>query len=154
MNRKHDVLFVCSGNVCRSPMAEYLFRHRLPGDTRWTVGSAGVSAMAGLPPSREAEEVLAELGIALSRHRSRRMSRALVDAATLIVVMTSAHRDRLRTIYPMGQDKVYLLRAFDPDTVRQDIDDPIGLSVDVYREIRDEIDSALPGLQAFLETLD
>ena len=60
---KHLIVFVCTGNICRSPMAEYVMRHRLGGDTRWTVQSAGVFAMDGAPASMEAVQALAELGI-------------------------------------------------------------------------------------------
>ena len=146
-------MFVCTGNVCRSPMAEYLLRHRLLPDSEWVVCSAGTSAGFGMPASGFAESVLREKRIDLSPHQSRPLTRELVDAASLIVVMTSGHRDFIRAIYPDATEKIFLLKSFDP-IGGGDIDDPIGLTVDTYRQIRDDIDRALPGMMSFMDTLE
>jgi len=148
------LLFVCTGNICRSPMAEYLLRARLGPDSRWRVASAGVSAPAGLPASEPAVAALREKGIDLRPHRSRALSRELIDDALLIVVMTAAHLAQIRMMNPGAVEKGFLLKLFDPAAGGRDIEDPLGLSVEGYRLTRDEIDAALPGLAAFMDSLD
>ena len=150
---RRTLMFVCTGNVCRSPMAEYMLRRRLGTDREWDVCSAGTSAGYGMPASGSAEEVLSEMGIDLAPHRSRPLTREGVDAASLIVVMTASHRDFIRTAYPDAAEKVFLLKSFDP-VGSGDVDDPIGMTADTYRAISDEIDRALPGLMAFMATLE
>ena len=146
-----QVVFVCTGNVCRSPMAEYLLRRRLGRASGWTVKSAGLAAAAGASASWASVAVMREMGIDLTAHRSRPVTQALVDAAIVIVVMTASHRDQLRAVHPEAADRIHLLKSFDLTTTGWDIDDPMGLSIDVYRGIRDEINAAMPGLVAFLE---
>lgn len=141
---------VCTGNVCRSPMAEYLLRSRLRRDAGWVVTSAGLAAAPGLPPSWGAVTVMHEIGIDLSDHRSRPLTADLVRGAHVIVVMTVAHRELLCALFSESASKTYLLKSFDLTGAGWDIDDPVGQSLDVYRGIRDEIASAIPGLIAFL----
>jgi protein-tyrosine phosphatase len=132
-------------------MAEYLLR-AYPGlGGRWDVCSAGLAAAFGIPASREAVAVMREKGIDLSLHSSRPMSAELARAATAVVVMTGEHRQLMERLYPEFMDKVWLLKSFDPDARGIDLRDPIGMSHDVYRGIRKEIEQALPGLVARLE---
>lgn len=150
---KRTIMFVCTGNICRSPMAEYMLRRRLGPNTNWTVCSTGTSAGRGMPASRAAEVVMSEMGIDLTPHRSSPLTREGVDAASLIVVMAGGHRDFIRTVYPDATEKVFLLKSFDP-VGSGDVDDPIGMTADTYRGISDEIDRALPGLMTFMDTLE
>ncbi|MBN2302566.1 MAG: low molecular weight protein arginine phosphatase [Lentisphaerae bacterium] len=146
------VLFVCTGNVCRSPMAEYLLRTRLDGSSGWCVTSAGVVAGAGMSASAPAVHVMQEIGIDMTSHRSRSLTVELVDSATLIVVMTMAHRDQIRVFFPNALQKVFLLKSFSGSN--GDIDDPIGSSVSCYRAVRNEIDNAMPDLIGFMKELE
>lgn len=134
-------------------MAEYLLRARLGRDAGWTVLSAGVAAACGIPASREAVLVLAELGIDLTPHRSQPLTPELIDEAALLVVMTAAHSDCIKAAFPEATDKVFRLKSFASPSGDGNIADPIGLSTDVYRGIRDEIAASLPGLIAFMKTL-
>ena len=144
------IAFICTGNICRSPMAEHLFRQAVPGRKRWEAISAGVAASYGAPASRAAVTALAEKGVNMSSHASRPLTPDLARTADLIVAMTAAQRDIVSALYPAEADKVFLLRAFDPSADCLDVEDPIGMTLDTYREIRDQIAEALPGLVEFL----
>ncbi|HMP76819.1 MAG TPA: ribose 5-phosphate isomerase B [Kiritimatiellia bacterium] len=142
MSSTHNILFVCTGNICRSPMAEAIFRHRLGDRPGWTVGSAGVAAGRGLPASGEAVRALKEWGVDLSKHKSRPLTGALVDAADWIIVMTDGHAQVVKAVFPEAADRVRLLTDFGARR-GGDVPDPIGQSLDVYRHTRDQIDRAM-----------
>ena len=135
-------------------MAEHLFRLQLGPDSPWTAGSAGILAAPGMPASPEAVDAVRRYGADMSGHRSRPLDRAQVDAADVIVVMTSAHRDQVYAVFPDAAQKVFLLNAFSDDRKGMDVEDPIGLPAATYNRIGAEIAAALPGLVAFLEELE
>ena len=141
------LVFVCTGNICRSPMAEYMFREHIR-DTHpaWQVASAGTLGLQGQPASRFAVKALKEISVDLKPHRSQGVTRELVERAALLVVMAQGHKAELLERYPDAADKIRLLKSFDPASDGADVMDPIGLSLDVYRYIRDEISNALWGL--------
>lgn len=132
-------------------MAEYLLRERLGTDSDWEVCSAGVLASHGAPASIGSVQALKERGIDMVSHRSRPVDGELVDASSLIVVMTISHREQIRALFPEVMEKVFLLKSFSSDAADREIEDPMGLSADIYRGIRDEIDTTLPGLIEFME---
>ena len=151
---KKYILCVCTGNICRSPMAEALVRHRLGPDSRWVVKSAGVASPHGMPASEEAVQALAEWKLDLAGHRSQMLSRRLVEEAALIVVMTAAHGQAVVSQFPEARGKVRMLTSFGTARQPEGILDPIGMSLDVYRRTRDRIDSAVADLVLYLREQD
>lgn len=130
------ILFVCTGNLCRSPMAEAMATARCKGDV--TFESAGVRAVTGAPATPAAVGALREIGLDLAGHRARQLDGDLAAAVDVIYVMTAGHRAGVLEIAPGMEDRVVMLN---PDGA--DIDDPFGCSIDVYREARDEITAAI-----------
>src|SRR5438094_9413106 len=94
------ILFVCTGNVCRSPMAEGLFRHAVKGRGDFCVLSAGVGAIEGQPPSAYAVQALGELGIDISQQSSRMLTAEMVKQDDYIYGMTNGHDDAIIMLYP------------------------------------------------------
>src|SRR5205814_614060 len=106
---KH-VLFVCTGNICRSPMAEGIFRAAVKGQRDIEVSSAGVAAMLGDPPSRHAVEVLRPWGIDIAGQRSRPLTDEIVREASHIFVMTRGHKEAIEMYFPEAASKTHLFR--------------------------------------------
>jgi protein-tyrosine-phosphatase len=107
-----------------------------------------------MPASAEAVKAAADKGVDMRAHRSRPVHQKPVNAADLIVVMTASHRIQMEILFPDAVDKIYLLKTFDSEAKTEDIDDPIGMPVDTYRNMREEIARALPGLMEFMSTFE
>jgi glycine hydroxymethyltransferase len=138
---KH-VLFICTGNVCRSPMAEGLLRH-MAGD-RVKVASAGLGAGHGQPPSAHAIEVLRKEGIDIADIRSQPVSAHLLQQADYIFTMTRDHLDMLLLLFPEMASKTRLLRFEEAAKGRRaDVTDPIGGTRATYESCKADIQRAM-----------
>ncbi|HQP10540.1 MAG TPA: low molecular weight protein arginine phosphatase, partial [Candidatus Omnitrophota bacterium] len=151
---KKTVLFICTGNSCRSVMAEYLLKSVLHGREDVEVLSAGTSVFLQSAASSETISVLAEEGINAAGHLARPMNTILLKKADLIIVMTRGHRNQVLERVPEVEKRVYLLKEF-IDRVpggeeNIDVPDPIGKPRYLYKECLKEIKEAIHKIQGLV----
>jgi protein-tyrosine phosphatase len=137
-----SVLFVCTANICRSPLAMGLFRAKLGADASgWKIASAGTWAEAGQAASTKTVQVLEERGIKLLGHASQIVSHRLLSEYNLILTMESGHKEALQAEFPDQAGKIYMLSEMVGR--RYDIADPYGGSLLDYRDAAREIEQIL-----------
>ncbi|MBN2068256.1 MAG: low molecular weight protein arginine phosphatase [Opitutales bacterium] len=151
------VICVCTANICRSPMAEKLLEHALKAEdaplSNIKVISAGVSAWDGEAASPNSVKALKKVGIDLSKHRSRELTRDLMDKATLVVAMTQAHLQMIRQFFPNSRAQLMLVRELLPPPADPEIGDPWGSDLESYEACRDSIVEAIPSIVTHLKLL-
>ena len=153
MSKPKRILFVCTGNICRSPLAEGIFRHAVRGRKEYEVASAGVATGFGQRPSENGVVALRQWGIDISDIRSQPMSDELVAWATHIFAMTRSHLDAILTFFPESANKVWLACEFEPQlATRPEVPDPIGMGMHAYIATRDHLQKAIPSLISFIDS--
>jgi len=154
MNKQiSNILFVCIGNICRSPFAQRLFTKlvRQEGQKSFYADSAGLLALPGNSATFLAQKVAVEHGVDLAGHKAKRLSKELVDWSELILVMEKSHKDELLADFCEATDKTYLMRHFSRFGSRnRGIADPYGLQYDAYRFCYLDIEDAVSGLVGYL----
>lgn len=148
-----NILFVCTGNMCRSPFGEYCLKDRLeqgpevPGRSV-TVSSAGTMAVDGHPAAEDAVTYAVEFGLSLENHRARQLSEELLDAADMVLAMDRSHESMILTFWPHYREKVRYMTEFDPQGKgrKKDVADPYGNSARAYRKSFQLIARCVEGL--------
>jgi protein-tyrosine-phosphatase len=134
------ILFVCDGNICRSPLAAAYFRQRAAsaGLSHVVVDSAGLLGIEGAPAAPFSIEVARDAGLDLTRHRSRGVTREDAHTADLVLGMTRAHLDTLARRLPSARQRRLMLRAFEhgpmPNAPAKELSDPVSGPIEEYRE--------------------
>lgn len=139
-----SVLFVCTANICRSPLAEGLMKCRIAGQPdadQWRIESAGTWGLDGEKAVDEVLFLLKEKGIDLSNHRARTVTRQIIEPFNLVLTMEERHRDALRAEFPFMAKRIFLLSEMIGALF--DIHDPIGKPLKEYRRVEELIDRVL-----------
>lgn len=132
-----SVLCVCTGNICRSPLAERLLAAAVPG-TR--VESAGIGALEGAPMEPTAAAIAAREGFTAEDHRARQLTRAMVRDFDLVLAMDTGHKDWIERRYPGSRGRVFLASHWQEG---DDIEDPYGLSAHMFERVYTELVSCM-----------
>lgn len=123
-----NILVICIGNICRSPMAEGLLKQALPGTS---IRSAGLGALVGSPADPFSVQIMAEQGIDISAHRAQSISTRMVQEADLILTMDLEQKQRVEADYVGSRGKVFRLGEFD----KLDIADPYRQGIGRFRAV-------------------
>lgn len=155
MSSEKSVLFVCTGNTCRSPMAEGIFRKAVKeNSTLVSLGSAGVAAYDGDQISPETAAELERRGAGLAEFRSRSVTKQMLESASHVFAMTESHLYSLIRSFPDFADKCYLVCDFLEINGQSgmDVPDPIGMGARAYKQVGEVFEHAIPALIDFIES--
>ena len=148
-----NILFLCIGNICRSPFAHRLFEKLTvdQGLLGFNARSAGLMALPGNAATLMAQQVAAEYGVDLAEHKAQAVSKELIDRSDLILVMEKSQEDMLIDDFPEASGRVRLMRRFARfGSHARSIADPYGLNYEAYRFCYLDIEDAVTGLVEFL----
>lgn len=150
------ITVVCTGNICRSPMAERLLAHALAAEqaplNTLSIVSAGVMAMDGAPATGHSITALRKVGLDLSDHVARSLDQSLINQSVAILCMTSSHCAAIESSFDFDAIPLHRFRDFMDDPFK-DIPDPYGMDLPEYLETRDAIAEAIPSVVRWLDQL-
>ncbi|HHU07660.1 MAG TPA: low molecular weight protein arginine phosphatase [Clostridiaceae bacterium] len=144
-----QILFVCMGNTCRSPMAEIMFNTFTP-NREWEAASAGIATWDGMMASPLAIDEMEARGMSLGHHRSRQIDADIIEAADLVLAMTARHKQTLLHKFPEHQNKIFTLGEYAgmPD---EEVSDPFGEGEESYLNTANQL---VKLLQAIFNKID
>ena len=149
------IVFICTANICRSPMAEKLFEDALAESgtkKKIRVFSAGLTAANGDKASENSCEAVKELGLDLSDHRSSAVTRTTLQNASAIFCMTESHRALMHMYFELPENApIFLMREFVEEADDKELPDPFGQDLEVYLECRDKMIESLPSILQWVE---
>ena len=133
------ILFVCTANICRSPMAMAIFMRKISNPSGWRIESAGTWAIDGLPAAKYTQIVADEYGINLTEHLSRQVTLDILSQFNLIVTMEKNQKEALQNEFKQFSERIYYLSEIIGGSF--DIKDPIGGSIEEFYDTAREIDN-------------
>ena len=136
-----NILVVCVGNICRSPMAEALLRGALRGTDEISVESAGLGALVGHPASEHSVELMTEMGEDISAHRARQIHPDMVKAADLVLVMEAGHKRAIDDADPTARGKVHRLGEWQDKDIADPYRKPKQAYIEALADIRQGVES-------------
>jgi protein-tyrosine-phosphatase len=148
-------MFVCTGNTCRSPMAEGILRHMAKEDNLeyMDVISSGVGTLDGYPATGHAVAVAGRDGVDISNHHSSQLISELMEGTDLILALAFDHYEKMRLMYPEDAGKIHMLKGFPEDRAEKSLSiaDPIGLDFEEYQKTYDEIKAELKRIRPYIK---
>lgn len=138
----YNILFLCTGNTCRSSMAEGMFKNLIKKhnmEDKFSISSAGTAVSMLLPASDNAISALLDFHLDLTNHMSRLATREILEETDLVLAMTEAHKNHVLKLMPEAEGKVFTLVEYATDGEQGDIADPYLMNLETYRNCRDEI---------------
>lgn len=149
------IMFVCTGNICRSPMAHHYMQKRVKDlniENEFLISSCGVYACTGDKATQNAIFVMKEYDVDMENHRATNIDDANIEDYDYIITLTTRHKEQIRYFYPKLDKNIYTLIEFvSKDEIYKDIDDPWGLNITVYKncalEIVEKVDKLIEKLR-------